>query len=89
MAFGNMLNFGAYFFLKYVIHRSDPGALDGQASPVSPLIMLPVYNTIHREAVFFSRFLCSLLGNSTRRHLLLSLLPRDGTIVRCSILPND
>ena len=87
MAFGNMLNFGAYFFLKYVIHRSDPGALDGQASPVSPLIMLPVYNK--QRGCFFSRFLCSLLGNFTRRHLLLSLLPRDGTIVRCSILPND
>ena len=42
MAFGNMLNFGAYFFLKYVIHRNDPDALDGQTSPVAPLIMLPV-----------------------------------------------
>ena len=42
MAFGNMLNLGAYFFLKYVIHRRDPSSLDGQAPPVTPLIMLPV-----------------------------------------------
>ena len=42
MAFGNMLNLGGYFFLKYVIHRRDPNALDGQAPQVTPLIMLPV-----------------------------------------------
>ena len=42
MALGNMLNLGAYFFLKYVIHRQNPEAFDSQARPVTPLIMLPV-----------------------------------------------
>ena len=46
MAFGNLFNLGGYFFLKYVIHRRNPDALDGQAPQVTPLIMLPVIQVL-------------------------------------------
>lgn len=51
MAFGNMLNLGAYFFLKYFIHRRDPDSLDGQAPPVTPLIMLPVIQGVYLYSI--------------------------------------
>ena len=60
MAFGNMLNLGAYFFLKYFIHRRDPDSLDGQAPPVTPLIMLPVIQGV----LFIYSIKVFLLGNS-------------------------
>ena len=42
MTIGNLLNLGAYYFLKYVINGRDPEAFDAGAKPVSPFIMLPV-----------------------------------------------
>ena len=42
MMTGEMLCLGAYFFMKYVVHRTDPGSYDKDSKPVSSLIMLPV-----------------------------------------------
>ena len=42
MMIGEMLCLGAYFFMKYVVHREDPGGYDSTSKLVSPLIMLPV-----------------------------------------------
>ena len=33
--------FGAYFFMKYVINRKNPSAIDGDAKDMNPLILLP------------------------------------------------
>ena len=42
MMIGEMLCLGAYIFMKYVVHRENPGGYDNNSTPVSPLIMLPV-----------------------------------------------
>ena len=42
MMIGEMLCLGAYFFMKFVVHREDPEGYDSTSKPVSPLIMLPV-----------------------------------------------
>ena len=42
MMIGEMLCLGAYFFMKYVVHREDTGGYDSTSKIVSPLIMLPV-----------------------------------------------
>ena len=38
---GETMCFGAYFFMKYVINRENPAAIDGNAKPMNPLILLP------------------------------------------------
>ena len=42
MMIGEMLCLGAYFFMKYVVHKEDPGGYDSTSKLVSPMIMLPV-----------------------------------------------
>ena len=33
--------FGAYFFMKYVINKKNPSAIDGDAKDMNPLILFP------------------------------------------------
>ena len=47
MMLGETLCFGGYFIMKYIIHRKDPEAFDGNAKPVNPLLMLPVKRSVY------------------------------------------
>lgn len=41
MMLGETMCFGAYYFLKYVVNRKDPGAFDGGAKPMDSLLLFP------------------------------------------------
>ena len=42
MMLGETMCFGGYYFLKYVINRKNPDAVDGNAKPINPLMLYPV-----------------------------------------------
>ena len=42
MMLGETMCFGGYYFLKYVINRKNPDAVDGDAKPINPLMLYPV-----------------------------------------------
>ena len=41
MMLGETMCFGAYFFMKYVINKKNPSAIDGDAKDMNPLILFP------------------------------------------------
>ena len=57
MMLGELLCLGAYFFMKYIVHRQDPEGYDIASTPVSPLIMLPVTQRILKISKLVQDFL--------------------------------
>jgi len=41
MMLGETMCFGAYYFMKYVVNKKNPDALDGNAKPMNPLLLFP------------------------------------------------
>ena len=66
---GELLCLGAYFFMKYVVHREDPESFDNDSKPVSPLIMLPVTQILVLKWKY--TFRCILILGLLARHCLL------------------
>ena len=61
MMIGELLCLGAYFFMKYVVHREDPGGYDNSSKAVSPLIMLPVTQRMIKNIHIFGPILQACL----------------------------
>merc|ERR1719264_834376 len=77
---GEMLCLGAYFFMKYVVHREDPGGYDSTSKLVSPLIMLPA------SLLDISSVSCSFTGLGFLKDAGLHQMLRVSNLVFCGLL---
>lgn len=80
MMTGEMLCLGAYLFMKYVIHREDPGSYDNASKPVSSLVMLPA------SLLDIASFSCSFTGLGFLKDACLYQMLRVSQIVFCGLL---
>jgi len=80
MMTGEMLCLGAYLFMKYIVHRSDPGSYDTNSKPVSSLIMLPA------SLLDIASFSCSFTGLGFLKDAGLYQMLRVSQMVFCGLL---